>query len=66
MVVFKVLPISIREGSHPGSLATGARLRGSPGRERMWLPVCVVCRGGGATGSPAGPFGFRFCTHTSA
>lgn len=46
MVVFKVLPVSIRERNQPFLLATGAGSWGRPGRERMWLPVCVVCRGG--------------------
>lgn len=64
MVVFKVL--SKHKGKEPTSLiGYWCRTMGQQGRERMWLPVCVVCRGG-ATGSLAGPFGFRFCTHTSA
>lgn len=61
MVVFKVLSVSIRERNQPVLLATGAGPWSRRGRERMWLPVCVVCRGGrqevlqGPLGSASAP-----------
>lgn len=61
-VVFKACK---HEGEEPTNLIGLPAGRGGSWRQRGCGCLCVVCRGGGA-GSPAGTFGFCFCTYTSA
>lgn len=61
MIVFKALPVSLKERNQPISLATVAGRWDSQDPERMWLPMCAVCRGGrqevlqGPLGSASAP-----------
>lgn len=54
----------MRERSQPISLASLQDVGAAGGREGV--AACVSCAEGGGAGSPAGTFGFRFCTYTSA